>query len=94
MPELPDVVVYVECLERRVTGAVLEDVRLASPFLLRTVEPPLADAVGTRVLGVQRLGKRIAIALENDLSRLLHDDWPRTVDELESGTRPPPRRRR
>ena len=54
MPELPDVVVYVEALERRVVGAVLAGIRLASPFLLRTVDPPIASAIGTRVHGVER----------------------------------------
>ena len=64
MPELPDVTVYVECLERRIAGHVLESVRLATPFLLRSVEPPIATAEGARVRSVSRLGKRIVIALE------------------------------
>ncbi len=72
MPELPDVVVYVESLRRHVGGTVLEHVRLASPFLLRTVEPPIAAAIGKRVLGVERLGKRIALGLEDDLYLVLH----------------------
>jgi formamidopyrimidine-DNA glycosylase len=72
MPELPDVVVYVESLEQRVVGAVLEKVRLASPFLLRTFEPPLDATFGKRVVGVQRLGKRIALTLEGDLHLVLH----------------------
>ncbi len=72
MPELPDVVVYVESLERHVRGATLAGVRLASPFLLRTVDPPIASVVGTRVLGVERLGKRIALAMEHDRFVVFH----------------------
>jgi formamidopyrimidine-DNA glycosylase len=72
MPELPDVVVYVESLRRHVKGQVLERVRLASPFVLRTFDPPIAAANGKRVLGVERLGKRIALALEDDLYLVLH----------------------
>ncbi len=72
MPELPDVVVYVEALEARIVGAVLEKIRLANPFLLRSVDPPLSTATGKRVLGVRRYGKRIAIALEDDLFLVIH----------------------
>jgi formamidopyrimidine-DNA glycosylase len=72
MPELPDIVVYIEALERRVLGQPLEMVRLASPFLLRTVDPPLAAAHGRRVEGLQRLGKRIVFGLEGDLFLVLH----------------------
>jgi formamidopyrimidine-DNA glycosylase len=72
MPELPDVVVYLERLRPRIEGRRLERVRLASPFLLRTVEPPLAEAVGKTVLGLRRLGKRLVVALEPDLFLVLH----------------------
>jgi formamidopyrimidine-DNA glycosylase len=72
MPELPDVTVYVEALEARIGNAMLQQVRLASPFLLRTVEPPLAAVLGTRVRKVRRLGKRIAITLDDDLHLVLH----------------------
>lgn len=72
MPELPDVVVYVEALEARVKGRRLEGVRLASPFLLRSVDPPLAEFVGKRVLGVERLGKRLVFAFEDELFLVLH----------------------
>jgi formamidopyrimidine-DNA glycosylase len=72
MPELPDITVYIEALERRLLGAPLEGVRLASPFLLRTVEPPLKALEGRRVTGLRRLGKRIAIALEDELWLVLH----------------------
>src|SRR5262249_51886679 len=72
MPELPDVVVYLECLHHRVVGQVLDKVRLASPFLLRSVEPPLKQAEGKRVLGLRRLGKRLVFELEDELFLILH----------------------
>jgi formamidopyrimidine-DNA glycosylase len=72
VPELPYVTVYVEALERRVVGRVLEHVRVASPFLVRTVRPSLASAEGKRVLGVRRLGKRVVFALDDDLHLALH----------------------
>jgi formamidopyrimidine-DNA glycosylase len=72
MPELPDITVYREALERRVGGRVLEGVSVASPFLLRTVEPPLAEAVGRTVLGIERIGKRLVFALEGELFLVLH----------------------
>jgi formamidopyrimidine-DNA glycosylase len=72
MPELPDVTVYVEALERHVGGEVLEAVRVRSPSLVRTFEPPLRDAHGKRVVGVRRIGKRIVLALEDDLFLVLH----------------------
>ncbi len=72
MPELPDITVYLEALERRVLGEPLEAVRTASPFLLRSVEPPLAAAQGKRVTGLRRLGKRLVIGLEEELHLVLH----------------------
>jgi formamidopyrimidine-DNA glycosylase len=72
VPELPDVTVYVEALERHVVGRRLERVRLASASLLRTVEPPLSAAFGRRAVGVARLGKRIVLALEGELYLVLH----------------------
>jgi len=72
MPELPDIVVYVECLERRIRGRVLERVRLGSPFLLRSVRPPLDTVEGRQVVGLRRIGKRIVIALEGGLYLILH----------------------
>ncbi|HEV8634378.1 MAG TPA: DNA-formamidopyrimidine glycosylase family protein [Chloroflexota bacterium] len=72
MPELPDVAVYVEALEKRVLGQALERVRVASPFLVRTAVPPLRAAEGKRVLGLRRLGKRIAFCLEDELFLVLH----------------------
>ncbi len=72
MPELPDIVVYIEALERRILGQVLENIRIVSPFLLRTVDPPLASAQGKRVRELRRIGKRIAIGLDDDLWLVLH----------------------
>ncbi len=72
MPELPDGEVYLECLQPRVLGQALERVRLGSPFLLRSVEPPLAAVEGRRVVGLRRLGKRLVLELEGDLFLVLH----------------------
>jgi formamidopyrimidine-DNA glycosylase len=72
MPELPDVVVYLEALQARIAGQVLEGVRLASPFLLRSVDPPLSTCAGRRVVGLRRLGKRIVVALDGDLFLVIH----------------------
>jgi formamidopyrimidine-DNA glycosylase len=72
MPELPDIAVYVEALAARTAGAVLERVRLANPFLLRSVLPPIKEAEGKRVQEVRRVGKRIAFALDDDLFLVLH----------------------
>ena len=62
MPELPDVTVYLEALERRIVGVTLERARLLTPFLLRSVDPPLSAVTGKRVTGLRRLGKRLVIA--------------------------------
>src|SRR5689334_16677891 len=72
MPELPDITVYVEKLTARVAGQPLEKVRLGSPFLLRSVDPPLADVFGKKVVDISRLGKRIVFAFEGDLFLVLH----------------------
>src|SRR5262249_21708380 len=72
VPELPDVTVYVEGLEKRIGGTTLERVRLASPFLLRSVDPPLRALEGRSVAGVRRIGKRIVIALEGELFLVIH----------------------
>jgi formamidopyrimidine-DNA glycosylase len=72
MPELPDIAAYIHALEPRILGQILARVRLRSPFLLRTVQPPLADAVNRPVRELRRVGKRIAIGLENDLWLVLH----------------------
>ena len=72
MPELPDVTVYVECLQRDVVGHVLRDVQLRSPFVLRTVVPTPAECVGKRAVGARRVGKRVVLALEDDLFVVMH----------------------
>src|SRR5881394_442481 len=72
MPELPDIVVYIEALEKRMLGQTLEGVRVVSPFLLRTATPPLSSATGKSVLRLRRLGKRICIGLQDDLWLVLH----------------------
>jgi len=72
VPELPDVEVYREALAARVVGETLERIRLASPFLLRTADPPLSSAFGRSVVGVARLGKRLVLALQGDLFLALH----------------------
>jgi formamidopyrimidine-DNA glycosylase len=72
MPELPDITAYLRALEKRIVGQPLERVRLGSPFLLRTVEPPLASAEGRVVKKLRRVGKRIAIGVDGDLWVVLH----------------------
>ena len=72
MPELPDIVVYIEALEKRILSQTLERIRVVSPFLLRTATPPLNTAAGKKVLRLRRLGKRICIGLEDDLWLVLH----------------------
>src|SRR4051812_37079011 len=72
MPELPDITVYVEALQRRLTGQELTEVRLGTPFLLRSVDPPLNAIVHKRVRDVSRSGKRIVIALDDELFVVLH----------------------
>jgi len=72
LPELPDITVYIEALEKRIVGHWLERIRIANPFLVRSVEPPISEAEGQRVTAIRRIGKRIAIGLENDLWIVIH----------------------
>lgn len=72
MPELPDVAVYIEALESRIVSQPLERIRLVSPFLLRSVDPPIREAEGKRVLGLSRLGKRIVFQLQGELFLVFH----------------------
>ena len=72
MPELPDITVYIEALEKRVLGQRVERVRIVSPFLLRTVQPPVASAEGGKVVALRRLGKRICIGVEGEIWLVLH----------------------
>lgn len=89
MPELPDVVVYIESLEERILGETLERVRLASPFLLRSVEPRLEETFGRTVVGLRRIGKRIAIGLDGDLWLVLHLMIAGRLRWKPAGTKPP-----
>jgi formamidopyrimidine-DNA glycosylase len=72
MPELPDIAAYISALERRIVGQRIEHIRLASPFLLRTAQPPIASVEGRLVRELRRIGKRIAIGVEDDLWLVLH----------------------
>ena len=72
MPELPDILAYLDALEARILGQPIEQIRLASPFLLRTVEPKIAEVEGRTVRELRRIGKRIAIGVEGDLWLVLH----------------------
>jgi formamidopyrimidine-DNA glycosylase len=72
VPELPDIAVYIEALEKRILGETLEHIRVASPFLLRTAEPPLSSTEGKKVVQLRRIGKRICVGLEGGLWLVLH----------------------
>ncbi len=72
MPELPDITAYIHALETRILGQPIEQIRLASPFLLRTVDPPLSDLQGKTVRELRRIGKRIAIGVDDGLWLILH----------------------
>ncbi len=84
MPELPDVQAYLVALERNLGGRRLAKIRLKSPFLVRTVDPPLREAEGRRVIGFERLGKRIVLRLEGKGAQ---DASPRTVRTPEEASR-------
>jgi formamidopyrimidine-DNA glycosylase len=89
MPELPDIVVYLEALKPRILGQRLERVRLISPFLLRTFDPPIKEVDGRTVVGLRRLGKRIVIALEPNLFLILHLMIAGRLHWKKLGARPP-----
>jgi formamidopyrimidine-DNA glycosylase len=72
MPELPDIAIYIEALEARILGQDIRDIRVRSPFLVRTVSPSLAEAKGRKVLSLRRIGKRIAIGLDGDFWLVFH----------------------
>jgi formamidopyrimidine-DNA glycosylase len=72
VPELPDIAVYIRCLDERCRDQVLQGVRISSPALLRSVDPPLSEVAGKRVRGFRRLGKRIVFELENELFLVVH----------------------
>ena len=89
MPELPDVTVYVEALRERVIGARLERIRLATPFVLRSVDPPLSDVVGRTVTDVRRLGKRIVLVLDGERFVVIHLMIAGRLHWKAAGARPP-----
>src|SRR3954467_5891418 len=72
MPELPDITVYIEALAARVVGQTLEKTRIAKPFLLRSVDPPISAVNGKQVEAVRRMGKRIVLEMEDDLFLVIH----------------------
>ena len=72
MPELPDITIYIEALEKRIVGKRLVGVRLGSPFVLRTFEPSLKEVEGKTVQELRRLGKRIAIGIDEELWLVIH----------------------
>jgi formamidopyrimidine-DNA glycosylase len=72
MPELPDIIVYIEALEKRILGQTLEHALIGSPFLLRSIDPPVSATIGHQVRGLRRIGKRIAIGFDNDVWLVLH----------------------
>jgi formamidopyrimidine-DNA glycosylase len=72
VPELPDITIYLEALNRRVLGQTLTRIRIGSPFLLRTAVPPISECEGHRVIELRRIGKRIVFGFENDLWLVLH----------------------
>jgi formamidopyrimidine-DNA glycosylase len=89
MPELPDIVVYLECLRPRIEGERLERIQIRNPFLLRTVDPSLAEVENKSITGLRRLGKRIVIGLEGDLFLVLHLMIAGRLQWKPSGTPPP-----
>ena len=89
MPELPDITVYLERLEAKVHGDTLQHIRVMNPFLLRTAVPPIAQAEGRRVIGLERLGKRIVLALEGGLFLVIHLMIAGRLRWLPAGAKPP-----
>jgi formamidopyrimidine-DNA glycosylase len=72
VPELPDIVAYIEALEPRILNQPIQDIRVSSPFLLRSVDPPLSEASGKNITNLRRLGKRIVLGLEDELFLVIH----------------------
>ena len=89
MPELPDIVVYIEALESRVVGQRLDRARIAKPFLLRSFDPPISAAEGKTVTGLRRMGKRIVLELQDDLFLVIHLMIAGRLRWQESGARVP-----
>jgi formamidopyrimidine-DNA glycosylase len=91
MPELPDLTVYLEALEHRIVGRRLERVQIVSPFVLRTAVPPIQAAEQRLLIGVRRIGKRLALALEGDLWLVFHLMIAGRLHWYDAGTVPPRR---
>jgi formamidopyrimidine-DNA glycosylase len=91
MPELPDVVIYVESLERRIVGREIEHIRLASPFVLRTAVPPIAAVEAKRVVAIRRLGKRLVLELSGGLFLVMHLMIAGRLRWLDGSAKPPAR---
>jgi formamidopyrimidine-DNA glycosylase len=91
LPELPDIAAYLTALEPRIAGRKLERIRFASPFVLRSVDPPVAEAEGRTVTGLRRLGKRVVIALEGDIFVVIHLMIAGRLHWRPAGARPPGR---
>ncbi len=89
MPELPDITVYVESLAAKLRGDRLERIRVLNPFVLRTAQPPAADVEGRDVAGVERLGKRVVIALDGERFVVIHLMIAGRLKWLAAGAKPP-----
>jgi len=89
MPELPDVAVYAESLAAKLSGAQLNRIRVLNPFVLRTAVPPIASAEGRRVIGIERLGKRVVIGLDGELFLVIHLMIAGRLRWLAAGAKPP-----
>jgi formamidopyrimidine-DNA glycosylase len=89
MPELPDIMVYLDCLKPRVVGQALERTRLINPFLLRTFDPPIREIDRRSVIGLRRLGKRIVFAFDDELFLILHLMIAGRLHWKKKGAKPP-----
>lgn len=89
MPELPDVTIYLEALDARITGRELRKLRLLNPFVLRTVEPAPSELSGRKITGLRRIGKRIVLALEGELFVVIHLMIAGRFKWLAPGAKPP-----
>ena len=92
MPELPDIAAYIEALEPRILNQPIQDIRLSSPFLLRSVDPPLGEASGKKVTNLRRLGKRIVFGLEDEFFLVIHLMIAGRFHWKENPTKPKPNR--
>lgn len=89
MPELPDIVVYIECLKPRILGQPIEKIEIRNPFVLRSTDPPIASALTRRITGLRRMGKRIVIEIDNGLFFVIHLMIAGRLRWLPPGTKPP-----